>query len=133
MYIVFLGCFFLVFFTRSIRGLNMRMKRRKNEALVVVVKPSIDRKNSNTGQKFHRISFSHSIYIFSIEIFPYLKKRKKEERREKNNNNNKILGVLYFSLLLSSIESRTLFLSIDVIESLLQIKYKFDQQKKFSI
>lgn len=84
--------FFSCFFTRSIRGLNMRMKRRKkNEALVVVVKPSIDRQNSNTGQKFHRISFSPSVYIFDRNI-PISKK----EKERKNNNNNKIFDVLYF-------------------------------------
>ncbi len=48
----------------------MRTKRdeKRNEALVVVVEPSIDQKISNTGQKFNRIFSFDSILNTPISI-----------------------------------------------------------------
>lgn len=46
---------------------------KKNEALVVVVEPSIDQKISNTGQKFNR--------IFSIDSILYILISKKNRER----------------------------------------------------
>jgi len=55
------------------------MKRKKNEALVVVVEPSIDQKISNTGQKFNRVLSMDSI----LNIPMSKKKREKEKERTK--------------------------------------------------
>jgi hypothetical protein len=62
----------------------MRTKRdekKKNEALVVVVEPSIDQKISNTGQKFNRV-----LSMDSILNIPMSKKngrkRKKEQKKK---------------------------------------------------
>jgi hypothetical protein len=51
-----------------------RRDEKKNEALVVVVEPSIDQKISNTGQKFNR--------IFSIDSVLYIPISKKKRERE---------------------------------------------------
>jgi hypothetical protein len=48
--------------------------KKKNEALVVVVEPSIDQKISNTGHKFNR--------IFSIDSFLTSKKNRRRKKRK---------------------------------------------------
>jgi hypothetical protein len=66
----------------------MRTKRdeKKNEALVVVVEPSIDQKISNTGHKFNRLFFDRFCTKYSHV----------EKEKEQKKVSNEIIVIIEF-------------------------------------